>query len=166
MTVALLATGLAGVPAGFIAAIGLSLAQTVFFWRKAGDARAMSVQIRLNYTVLLAICFLPQLRWLYWLPTLGTGALLVFGYCLMARPLSLLPWNRTETFSFDLLRRTFFSPPVVLREGAPSGCGGLNGVCELEASAASFARAAEHGALLRPPSAEIKPSIPPTSPQP
>jgi hypothetical protein len=138
VTFALLAAGLAGFPAGFIAAIALSLVQTVFFWRKTRDVRAMSVQIRLSYTLLLAVCFIPQLRWLYWLPTVGTSALLVFGYCLMARTLSLLPWNRPEPLSLDLLRRTFFNAPVVMREEVRSACGGLNGVCELESRVASL----------------------------
>ena len=31
--------------------------------------------------------------------------------CLMARMLSLLPWNRTEPITTDLLRRTFLSRP-------------------------------------------------------
>jgi len=37
---------------------------------------------------------------------------LIFGYCTMARLVSLFPWNRTEAFSGRLLVRTFFSPPV------------------------------------------------------
>jgi hypothetical protein len=35
-----------------------------------------------------------------------------FGYCTLARCLSLLPWNRSEPLSFALLRRTFLSRPV------------------------------------------------------
>jgi hypothetical protein len=150
VTVALLATGLAGIPAGIIAAITLSLVQTVFFWRKTWDVRAMSVQLRLAYTMLLFVCFTPPLRWLYWLPTVGTSALLVFGYCLMARTLSLLPWNRAEPLTLDLLCRTFFSPPVVTRDDHSfSACGGKDGVCELEASAASL-RPRRTGAALAP----------------
>lgn len=138
VTVVLLASGLAGFSAGFLAAIALSLVQTLFFWRKTGDGRAMSVQIRLNYTLLLAVCFARQLRWLYWLPAIGTSALLVFGYCLMARALSLLPWNRREAVTLGLLRRTFITAPAVTRAGVPSACGGSDGVCELEARAASL----------------------------
>jgi hypothetical protein len=37
--------------------------------------------------------------------------LVIFGYCLMARMLSLLPWNRTEPITADLVRRTFLSRP-------------------------------------------------------
>jgi hypothetical protein len=31
---------------------------------------------------------------------------------MMARVVSLLPWNRNEAFSFGLLKRTFLSAPV------------------------------------------------------
>jgi hypothetical protein len=34
------------------------------------------------------------------------------GYCLLARCLSLLPCNRTQPLTIGLLRRTFISPPV------------------------------------------------------
>ena len=119
----LLAVGCAGYSAGLIAAIVLSLGQTLFFWWRAAGLSAINVQIRLGYTLLLAIFFLPQLRWCFWLAAIGTGVLLLFGYCLMGRTLSLMPWNRTDPLSFDLVRRTFFSPPVVLRPELVSACG-------------------------------------------
>jgi hypothetical protein len=139
VTVVLLALGLAGFVIGFIAAIALSLSQAVFFWRMRGSLRAMSVQIRLGYTALLLLCLLPFMRWLYWLPTAGTVALLVLGYCIMARTLSLLPWNRSEHLTLELLRRTFLTAPVVSWVGQESSaCGGEDGVCELEARVAAF----------------------------
>jgi hypothetical protein len=54
----------------------------------------------------------------------------------MGRTLSLLPWNRIEPLSLDLLRRTFLSVPVVSRGVAPRACGAEAGVCELESRAA------------------------------
>lgn len=140
-TVILLACGLAGSTPGFVGAIALSFAQTVFFLLKHPSLRTMSVQIRFAFTLLLLVCLIPGLRWLYWLPTLGTSAMLVFGYCPMARFLSLLPWNRREPLTAGLIGRTFFSAPVISRPGAPAlldGCGGEQGVCELEARAATF----------------------------
>jgi bacteriorhodopsin len=139
VTTALLATGLVGHRSGFSAAIALSLAQTIFFWQRHRSLQPIGVQIRLTYTLMLAACLAPQLRWLYWLPTVGTSALLVFGYCLLARTLSLLRWNRTEALSFDLLRRTFLTAPVVTRAiRKPGGCGADGGVCELESRVASL----------------------------
>jgi hypothetical protein len=132
VTVALLVAGLAGLSVGFLAAITLSAAQTVFFWRKHGSLPAIGVQIRLAYTLLLVACLVPSLRWLYRLPTLGTVALLCFGYCLMARTLSLAPWNRHEPLTGALLRRTFLNAPAI----AVQSCGSEDGVCELEARVA------------------------------
>ena len=138
VTVALLVTGLAGFTTGFVAAIAVSLAQALWYRHKAGRIRAISVQIRLAYTLLLLVCFIPELRLGYWLPTVGTSALLLCGYCLMARMLSLLPWNRLEPLSFDLIRRTLFRAPVISSLELRSACGELNGVCELESRVASL----------------------------
>lgn len=139
MSAALLAVGLAGWPVFFLAAIALSVGQCVFFLRTYRAFMPYAVQIRLAYTTLLAVCFVPGLHWLYWLPTLGTFALVLFGYCLMARVLSLAPWNRHERLAIDLLQRTFCASPVIGRaeHGLPSaGCPG--GRCELEARVASL----------------------------
>ena len=141
VTVALLLTGLAESPAAFIAAMALLLAQTLFFWRKSRDIRAINVQIRASYTLLLVLSYVPQLRWFYWLIVVGTGALLVFGYCFVARTLSLLSWNRVEPLSLDLLRRTYLSVPAVWHNEVHSSCGGTDGVCELESRIASLQRA-------------------------
>ncbi len=78
------------------------------------------------------------MRGLYWLPVLGTGVMLVFGYCLMARMLSLLPWNRTEPLTLSLLRRTFVSPPALSRPEMLIALGDNLSVCELEARVASW----------------------------
>jgi hypothetical protein len=123
VTVLLLAIGLAGHTAGFLAAIALSAAQSGWFLRKHRGLKPYPVQIRVAYTGLLLLCLAPLPRWLYWLPTAGTVALLLFGYCLMARMLSLMPWNRQEAISRVLLRRTFLTPPIPgnARHGLPGG---------------------------------------------
>ena len=139
VTLATMAAGLAGHPAAFLAATALTFSHTLLFWRRSRDFRALSVQIRFAYALLLAVSYIPQVRWLYWLSAIGAAAMLVLGYCLMGRMLSLLPWNRTEPLTPDLLRRTFLSAPVISRMQAASACGGLNGVCELESRAAAFA---------------------------
>lgn len=112
VTMLLLACGLAGQPAGFVGAITLSVAQSGWFVWQHRRLRPYPVQIRVAYTGLLLLCLTPLLRWLYWLPTVGTVALLLFGYCLMGRMLSLLPWNRQEAINLVLLRRTFLTPPI------------------------------------------------------
>ncbi|MBX3346336.1 MAG: hypothetical protein KF806_13480, partial [Nitrospira sp.] len=40
----------------------------------------------------------------------GTTARVLVGYCLLARTLSLAPWNRRQPLTWSMLRRTFFSP--------------------------------------------------------
>jgi hypothetical protein len=94
---------------------------------------ALPVQIRVAYGIYLGMSFLLQMHWLYWLPTVGTYALVVFGYCIMARMLSLLPWNRTEFLSLELLLRTFTSRPNLARvaNSPSSGCAG--GLCSIDA---------------------------------
>jgi hypothetical protein len=76
---------------------------------------------------------MPFLRWLYWLPCVGTFALILFEYCLLARVLALMPWNRTAGITPALLWKTFFTPPIMgnAAHGLPAGCPG--GICELEA---------------------------------
>jgi hypothetical protein len=134
ITAALLGIGLAGHPMAFVAAIGLTIAQTVFFILSERSLRSSPVQTRLAYMVLLLICLVPGMRWLYWLPAVGTLALILCGYCLMARFLSLLPWNRSERITPALLRHTFLSAPAFgneLHGTAGGGCPG--GVCSIEA---------------------------------
>lgn len=101
VTAVLLAVGIAGWPAAFIAAIGLSVAQTVFFIVREWSLTTYAVQIRLAYTALLLVAFVPCLRWLYSVPMVGTFALVSFGYCLLARLLSLMPWNRRASLTLD-----------------------------------------------------------------
>jgi hypothetical protein len=74
-------------PEAFLAALLLSIAQSVLFFARERAFKAFPVQLRLAYTLLLIICFFPPIRWLFWLPAVGTFALVIFGYCLMARML-------------------------------------------------------------------------------
>ncbi len=110
VTAVLLYLGLAGNPEGFWLAIGLSAFQIIHFRARAGSFSAFPVQVRVAYTAML-ILFLP-LPVLYWIPAIGTLAVVLFGYCFLARCLSLLPGNRREPLSLNLVRRTFLSRPV------------------------------------------------------
>ena len=134
-----LAAGLMGYSSGFYAAILISVIQTVVYDLKQTSALTFPVQIRFAYTILLILCQVPSLGWLYWVPTVGTFALVLFGYCLMGRILSLLPENRTEPMSLDLILRTFLTPPALgnVHHGFPAGnCPG--GACVLEGRIASL----------------------------
>ncbi|QAZ38695.1 hypothetical protein C1M51_04215 [Methylibium sp. Pch-M] len=111
-TAVLLLAGLAGWHGGFHAAIALSALQVLHFRLREGRLAAFPVQVRLAFTGLLLLAAWPPLGWLYWVPALGTTAQVLFGYCLLARGLSLLPWNRREPLSWRLLWRTLTAPPV------------------------------------------------------
>lgn len=133
----LLAVGLTGRPIAFIAAMLLTVVQCIVMLLREGTFLAFPVQIRFAYFLVLFICSLPHLRWLYWVPMLGTFALVLFGYCILARVLSLMPWNRREPLTDDLLHRTFRSRPDPSRvkpSADPNGCAGS--LCSIEAQVA------------------------------
>ncbi len=108
----LLFVGLTGRAVAFYAAAAISLVQVAQFALRERSLTAFPVQVRLAYAVVLLVALWPPLRWLFWWPAVGTLALVLFGYCFLARCLSLLPWNRREPLSWRLVRRTFLARPV------------------------------------------------------
>jgi len=122
VTAGLLTAGVTGNEIGFMLAIGLTVFQLVHFSLREGSIKAFPIQVRFWYLMLLIVAFPEPLRLIYWIPAIGTWAQVIFGYCTMARCVSLLPWNRSERFSLELLKRTFFSAPVRgdITQGLPS----------------------------------------------
>ncbi|MFW1676730.1 hypothetical protein ACFVYJ_03000 [Pontibacter sp. JAM-7] len=122
LTVICLGAGVAGYSLGFKLAMALTVVQVFYFTYQEQDLLAFPVQVRMVYLLLLVVCWQEPFQWLFWLPLLGTTVQLVFGYCLLARCLSLLPGNRWEPISTDLLRRTFLTPPQRgnVMQGLPS----------------------------------------------
>ena len=111
-TVCLLTAGLAGYPLAFRFAVGVTLLHLIHFLLRERSLRSFPVQVRLGYLALLLLALPDPLNGIFWIPTVGTWAQVFFGYCAMARLVSLLPWNRGEPFTLGLLWRTFTSPPV------------------------------------------------------
>lgn len=111
-TACLLTAGLAGYQPGFVLAIGISLIQLTHFTIREQSMTAFSVQVRFWFLMLVLAALPEPMQIVYWLPAAGTWARSIFGYCLMARLLSLLPWNRGEPLTFGLVMKTFFSRPV------------------------------------------------------
>jgi hypothetical protein len=133
-TAVLLAIGLRGHSGAFVAAMVMTACQGVVLLVRDRSPGAFSVQLRVAYLLLLLISYPLPMRWLYWLPTVGTFVLAVFGYCLLARVLSLLPWNSREAYTLDRLRRTFLSAPDLGRVRKNSKFGGCaGGLCTIEA---------------------------------
>lgn len=107
----LLIAGLAGWTSGFALAAALSLFQIVWFvWREQSFG-VFAVQVRLAYAAILFIALRTPMDWLFWAPAVGTPAQALFGYCFLARALSLAPWNLREPLTWRLVWRTFTSPP-------------------------------------------------------
>src|ERR1700730_11127114 len=107
VTACLLLIGLMGMPEAFLAALLLSIAQSVLFFARERAFKAFPVQLRLAYTLLLIICFFPPIRWLFLAARcrhLRAGHIWILSD---GKNASLLPWNRTEPITPDLVRRTF-----------------------------------------------------------
>jgi hypothetical protein len=95
-----------------LAAIGLTAIQLLHFAARDSILFAFPVQVRAAYLGLLIIGLLPWTGVVHWIQLFGTWSMVLFGYCPLARILSLLPCNRRQPLSVDLLRRTFLSRPV------------------------------------------------------
>lgn len=121
VTACLLSAGVAGYPLGFLLAIGLTVWQLIHFALREHSLVAFPVQVRFFYLIVLLIALPEPLRIIYWVAAIGTWAQVIFGYCTMARVVSLLPWNRSEAFSTRLLSRTFLTRPVAgnIMQGLP-----------------------------------------------
>ncbi|MET0516349.1 MAG: hypothetical protein ABW047_13605 [Nitrospiraceae bacterium] len=108
-TVGLLASGLLGWPDGIHLAIFLCTVQVIHFGWRTGSVTAFPVQVRITYLLLLVAGLWAPLQWIHLIQFVGTSARVLVGYCLLARTLSLAPWNRVEPFSASLVRHTFLS---------------------------------------------------------
>lgn len=112
VTVCFLTGGVAGWTTGFLVAIGVTIFQLIHYFIRERHITAFTVQVRIGYLLLLLIALPEPLQLIYWIPTIGTWAQLIFGYCTMARIVSLMPWNREEKLSINLVWRKFCSAPV------------------------------------------------------
>ena len=112
VTAALLTYGVSVDLLGFLLAIALTVVQLIHYLIRERSLKAFPIQVRYWYLLLLLVALPEPLRMIYWIPTIGTWAQVIFGYCAMARCVSLLPWNRDSKFSFALLITTFVSRPV------------------------------------------------------
>ena len=112
VTAVLLSIGVSGEIIGFQLAIGLSIFQLLHFVLRERSIRSFPVQVRFWYLMLLLLALPEPLQLIFWIPTIGTWAQIIFGYCTMARLVSLFPWNSHEPFSLHRVKKTFFSRPL------------------------------------------------------
>jgi hypothetical protein len=111
-TAVLLAGALAGWPMGFDPVLALTAGHALHYLLREQTVSAFPVQVRLAYLVLLWQGQIEPLAFINWAQLAGTMVMLVFDYCLLARMVSLLPFNRRAPFTMDAILDTFLSPPV------------------------------------------------------
>lgn len=70
-------------------------------------------QVRIAYLIWVAVgTYVPYMTILMYITTVGLATNLFLGYCPLARMMYLLPINREEPFSLELVLRVFLSPPT------------------------------------------------------
>ena len=99
--------------ASFIyAAIALCLAQVIHFGIEDKNFFSFSCQVRYVLVAILLAGLWEPLDWIYWVPVAGLTVRLTTNYCLLARLVSLLPWNHRESLTGNFFRQTIFSKPT------------------------------------------------------
>lgn len=91
-------------------AIGLAAMQIPVFARRGGGPTSFPTQVRIAYTGLLIVGLWTPLAIIHWIQLVGTTAMVLFGYCFLARCLSLLPSNRTAPLTPRLVAATILGP--------------------------------------------------------
>jgi len=112
LTALLLTAHLAGWPGGLSSVLALNAVQGLHFLLWHRSLRVLEVQVRWLYFALLLLgACVPGLQPLLALQLAGLTARLSLDYCLAARLMVLMPWNRNEPLSAGLVRRVFLTPP-------------------------------------------------------
>jgi len=93
-------------------AIALAAIQIPVFARRGGGLASFPSQVRIAYLGLLVAGLWHPLHFIHLIQFVGTSAMVLFGYCFLARCLSLLPFNRMQPLTIGLLATIFLSPPV------------------------------------------------------
>jgi hypothetical protein len=98
-------------------AIAITAAQALVVLSLVGfNPLVFPAQLRIAYVGWLVLgTFVPELRSMMYITTVGLGAMLACGYCPLARMLYLLPWNRRHPLSWRVALQTMIQPPVAGR---------------------------------------------------
>lgn len=105
-------TTMTATPEAYNVTMAIAVVQLVHFRLVKGSFSDLSVQIRLGFVSYLLLCLPENFQCLLWLPTIGSLARVLFGYCLMGRMLLLLPFNRQVKLSMKFVLDVFLTPPV------------------------------------------------------
>ncbi|MDH5546433.1 MAG: hypothetical protein OEZ43_12635 [Gammaproteobacteria bacterium] len=99
-------------PLAYNAALAIGVWQLLHFAIRDRSLSSFTVQIRLGYLSVLLSAMPEGFFWVLWIPAIGTVARVVFGYCIMARMLMLLPINRTQDLNWRFVLNAFLTRPV------------------------------------------------------
>jgi hypothetical protein len=106
----------AGIAAGWVPGVYTAMLLTVlhghFFVVRGYGLTSFPLQVRIAYLLLLVAGLWPPLAFIHWLQLAGTTARVLFAYCLLARTLSLMPWNRQGPLDWQRVWRTYTTPPT------------------------------------------------------
>lgn len=108
----LIAAGLFGWQDAFLLVVLLNVINVFHYILREKSFTSFPVQVRMGFLLLLLIAYPEPLRVIYWIPGVGLWAQVIFGYCAMARCMSIMPWNKKEKYSVRLIKETFFSQPL------------------------------------------------------
>jgi hypothetical protein len=108
----LLLAGKAVSPAAALAAIGLGVVQSFHFYARSERMGALPVQVRTAFLGFLVAGLWTPLAFIHWLMLGATLTRVAFDYCLLARTLALMPWNRSGPLGLGLVRRAYLTPPT------------------------------------------------------
>lgn len=108
----LLLLGLTGEPAARQAALVVAVLQAVVYVSSNRSLRHFPTQVRVAYALWMVASFVPELTFMLWIQTAGTTALVLAGYCPLARILILAPWNRSVPLTWRRLGVIVFHPPI------------------------------------------------------
>ena len=103
---------LAGFNGAYEMALMIGAAQLLHFIYVERHVGNFPVQIRMGYLSFLLLALPEGLQWLLWVPAVGTLLRVLTGYCIMARMLMLMPFNREVQLSAEFVTAAFLTPPV------------------------------------------------------
>lgn len=102
---------IAGCPVCPDLAVAVGTIQLLHQTARTGSVTAFPVQVRSVYLWLLLLAMWEPLHFVLWIQFAGTALLLLTDYCTLARLLSLMPWNRNEPLTAELVRRVLLASP-------------------------------------------------------
>jgi len=99
-------------PVAFNWALLIGVVQLIHFLLVERSATSFPIQIRVGYLAVLLLAIPEGLQWILWIPAIGTLVRVTTGYCIMARNLMLMPFNRREKLTARFVKDAYLTPPV------------------------------------------------------